>query len=318
MSKFYQALERAEQERRERRQERSAKAVGLDHPPPFSPPFPPSDRSVHSRSGTVLPAREAGMPQSDAIEAHLVSLIAPETFEAEQYRTLSYMIEQLHADANLSVIAVTSPAAGDGKTITAINLASSLTQLPGARVLLVDLDVRRPCVSANLGLERVNSRGLVDFVLDQNMPIEEVLQAYSSSKLTVILTGRAPSTPYDTLQSARLEELITEARQRYDYIVLDTPPLIPFPDCRLIERLADGFLVVVGAHRTPRRLVTEGISIIDREKVVGVVFNNDDQPVLGDHSYYDYDLSHAKGADGRPAGWFKKSFATFFRRAPKD
>ena len=300
-----------------RGQERSPEAVGLNQPPPFSPTFPPSDRSIHNRSRTVMPTREAVMSQSDSIEAHLVSLIAPETFEAEQYRALSYMIEQLHTEANLSVIAITSPAAGDGKTITAINLASSLTRLPGARVLLVDLDVRRPCISANLGLQRVNSRGLVDFVLDQNMPIEEVLQAYLSSKLTVIVTGHAPSTPYDTLQSARLEELITEARQRYDYIVLDTPPLIPFPDCRLIERLADGFLVVVGAHRTPRKLVTEGISIIDPEKVVGIVFNNDDQPVLGDYSYYDYDLSPTKDVNGRSASWFRKNLSMLVRRVLK-
>lgn len=318
MSKFYQALERAEQERLDRRQERVPEAVGPDRTPPFSPPLPPSDRSIRSRSGTGVPTREAVMPQSDAIEAHLVSLIAPETFEAEQYRTLSYMIEQLHADVNLSVIAITSPAAGDGKTITAINLASSLTRLPGARVLLVDLDIRRPCVSANLGLERVSGRGLVDFVQDQNMPLEEILQAYPPSRLTVILTGNAPSTPYDTLQSARLEELITEVRQRYDYIVLDTPPLIPFPDCRLIERLADGFLVVVGAHKTPRKLVSEGISIIDPEKVIGVVFNNDDQPMFGDYSYYNYDPLDVKGGDGKSAGWLQKSFTTFFRRAPRD
>lgn len=318
MSKFYQALERAEQERVARRQDRSPGPVGRDQPPPFPSILPPSSPAARSSGGTAAPPHDSVVSRPDTIEAHLVSLIAPETFEAEQYRTLSYMIEQLHADANLSVIAITSPAAGDGKTITAINLASSLTQLPGARVLLVDLDIRCPCVSANLGLERAHSRGLVDFVQDQTLPLEEVLRMYPSSKLTVVLTGQVPPMPYDTLQSVRLEELMSEVRQRYDYIIVDTPPLIPFPDCRLIERLVDGFLVVVGAHKTPRKLVTEGINIIDPEKVIGVVFNNDDQPVFGDYSYYSYDPSASRGTEAGTDGWFKKSFTTLFRRAPRE
>jgi len=173
MSKFYQALERAEQERTLRRQERSHETVEFDHPS-LSPVLSPTRRPTHNGSPTVTSTRESVVPP-DTIEAHLVSLIAPETFEAERYRMLAYIVEQLHADAGLSVIAVSSPAVGDGKTLTAINLASALTRLPGSRVLLVDLDIRRPRISANLGMGQQSSRGLADFIHDPNLAFEEVL-----------------------------------------------------------------------------------------------------------------------------------------------
>jgi capsular exopolysaccharide synthesis family protein len=253
----------------------------------------------------------------DTIEPHLVGLIAPETFEAEQYRALSYMIEQLHADAGLSVLAISSPAVGDGKTTTAINLASALTQLPGARVLLIDLDIRRPCISANLGVAMDGSRGLVDFIQNANISLVEVLRFYPPSKLAILFAGQVPPTPYDILNSSRLEELIEEARQSYDYVILDTPPLVPFPDCRLIERFADGVLVVVGAHKTPRKLVTDAIGTVDPEKIIGVVFNNDDQSVFGDYAYYTYDAYQSAEENPGTLGKWMNSLSSFFGRSQK-
>lgn len=317
MSKFYQALEKAEHERTMRRQgtvpEREQPGSPLPPPTMFSPSRRPS-RSEHEARPPIL---ESFSPPPESIEAHLVSLLAPDTFEAEQYRTLSYMIEQLHADAGLSVIAVSSPAVGDGKTTTAINLASALTQLPGARVLLADLDIRRPSLPISLGMEHARGRGLVDFIHDPNIALDSVLRAYPPSKLTLMLTGQVPPTPYEVLKSPRLADLIEEVRQHYDYVVLDTPPLVPFPDCRLIERLADGFLVVVGAHRTPRKLVTEALGVLDPEKIVGVVFNQDDQPALRNYSYYAYDAYHQVDAPSGTFGRLMKGVFGLFRGAAK-
>lgn len=169
MSKFYQALEKAEQERTKRRQE-SVPAQGQpEGPVSQSVVAPPLRRPSRSDLEQRPPILESFSPSPDSIEAHLVSLLAPETFEAEQYRTLSYMVEQLHADVGLSVLAVSSPAVGDGKTTTAINLASALTQLPGVRVLLADLDIRRPSLPVNLGMEHARGRGIVDFVQDPSV-----------------------------------------------------------------------------------------------------------------------------------------------------
>jgi len=318
MSKFYQALERAERERTSQRQEQLQEEGRLD-PPSGSPPvLPQPHRPIRGENGIVSPTRESGKPLPSTIEDHLVSLISPKTFEAERYRMLSYLVEQLHADAGLSVIAVSSPAVGDGKTLTAINLASALTQLPGTRVLLTDLDVRRPSIAANLGIEQPSNRGLIDFIQNQTLSFENVLHPYPPSKLTLLLSGQISSTPYDTLKSSRLEHLIEDARQNYDYVIVDTPPLIPFPDCRLIERFVDGFLVVVGAHKTPRKLVIEAIGTIDPEKIVGIVFNNDDQSAFGDYAYYSYETSTPVVENIGTFDWFKKNFSNFFHNGRKE
>jgi succinoglycan biosynthesis transport protein ExoP len=80
------------------------------------------------------------------------------------------------------------------------------------------------------------------------------------------------------LKSPRVGELLGQARSEFDYVVLDLPPLIPIPDCRIVERWIDGFLVVVAADRTPRRLVEEALAVLEPAKVLGLVFNADDGP----------------------------------------
>ena len=85
-----------------------------------------------------------------------------------------------------------------------------------------------------------------------------------------------------------------EARRHYDWLVIDTPPVVPLPDCRLIERWVDGFLVVVAAHKTPRKLLAETLNLLDPAKVVGLVFNADDRPVSGYYGYYGYGDSSRK------------------------
>ena len=110
MSKFYQALEKAEQERTRRQQDSVSEQEHAERPLAQTPVFPPIRRPFRSEHETRPPILESFSPPPDSIEAHLVSLLAPETFEAEQYRALSYIIEQLHADAGLSVLAVSSSA----------------------------------------------------------------------------------------------------------------------------------------------------------------------------------------------------------------
>jgi Mrp family chromosome partitioning ATPase len=89
--------------------------------------------------------------------------------------------------------------------------------------------------------------------------------------------GRRPSAPYEVLQSPRLGELLAAARQRYDYVVLDTPPLVAVPDCRIIGKLVDGILIVVSAHRTARKLLEEALHVTEPAKIVGLVLNGDDR-----------------------------------------
>lgn len=306
MSKFFKALERAEGERSLREQ------AGRPSAPPGI------DRLSADKVPPPEPGRAPGLAVEplDGVEEHLVSLLTPTSFEAEQYRTLRHIIEQMHKDADLHMVAVTSPAVGDGKTTTAINLAGALAQAPQARVLLLEADLRRPCMIEHLGLGDFSDRSLVDAVLDPALSLEDVVRLRPPFNLAVLPAGHSSAASYEMLKSPRLGELLEEARQRYDYIIVDTPPLVPFPDCRLIGKWIDGFLVVVSAHRTPRKLVEEALNIVDPAKIVGLVFNNDDRPVFGyrHHYYYVYDQSPNGDRMGRLSRAVKKVGSSLWRR----
>ena len=229
-------------------------------------------------------AREE-MAEPQVIDEHLVSLHAPASYEAEQYRTLAHSIELMHKDLGLHVLVVTSPTAGDGKTTTAINLAGALAQSPEARVLLVCADLRKPSVIADLGMEHPHLVGLTTAILNPEYTLTRVVE-HLRRNLSVLPAGPSPDNPFEVLKSPRLGELLQEAHQHYDYIVVDTPPLLLVPDCRIIGKWADGFLLVVAAHKTPRKLVEEALNLTDPSKLLGLVFNYDDRALPGYYTYY--------------------------------
>ncbi|MBI3084280.1 MAG: CpsD/CapB family tyrosine-protein kinase [candidate division NC10 bacterium] len=251
-------------------------------------------------SSPAVPGPEAASPAG--ANSLLVSLFAPASFEAEQYRTLRYGLEQIAKAGKFTpIVAVTSPTVGDGKTTTAINLAGALGQAPETRVLLVDADLRRPCVGDNLGIGESDAPSLADAILNPALGLDDVVRGCPPFNLSILPAGRPPAAPYEVLRSPRLGELLEAARQRYDYILVDTPPLIPVPDCRLLAKWVDGFLVVVAAHKTPRPLMAEALTVLDPAKVLGLVFNGDDRPFAGYGYAYGYSPSHRGG------GWWARA-----------
>ena len=288
MSKFFKALEQAEQERALRQQ-----GAAASRPPVAGPPV--SDTTTQETS-------------SDGVEEHLVSLLKPASFEAEQYRALRHLVEQLHKSADLSVVAVSSPTRDDGKTTTAINLAGALAQASEARVLLVDADLRGASLATHVGLDRSSRRGLVDAILDGSLTLEAVVQRRQPFNLSVLRAGRRPAAPYEVLKSPRVGELLQEARRQYDYVVLDTPPLVSIPDCRVIGKWVDGFLIVVAAHKTPRKLLEEALSVTDPAKIVGIIFNSDDRSLSG------YSYAHGRSSNGDGAGRWGRAITKKVRR----
>jgi capsular exopolysaccharide synthesis family protein len=280
MSKFFEALERAGTEQAIQTQASAPRAPADASAPP--PPPAPSRETAPPASSFFKPpvvepaarATELAANRTNRVGMHLVSLLNPRSFEAEQYRMLRHVVETLRKDTNLQVVAVTSPGVGEGKTTTAINLAGALAQSADAQVLLVDLDIRRPTVARQLGLAG-SERSLVNTLLDSRLTLERTAEYLAHFNLSVLPAGGPVVAPYELLKSPRLGTLLEEGRQRYDYIVLDTPPFIPVPDCRLITKYVDGFLTVVAAHRTPRGMLAETLALMDPAKTVGLVFNGD-------------------------------------------
>jgi capsular exopolysaccharide synthesis family protein len=309
MSKFAKALEQAQRDRALRAQPVPAPPAPPPPPtespvPPVAPPPsspPPSRPPPSSSAPRRIPApRRRGAVPTEEVDSHLVSLVAPAGLEAEQYRALRHLVEQRHTDGDMSVIAVSSPGVGDGKTTTAINLAGALAQASDATVLLVEADLRRPSIGRLLGFEDSHSVGLVDAILDPRMTLADIVQPRPPYNLNVVLAGQTPASPYEVLQSPRLGALLDQAREQYRYIVMDTPPLAPVQDCRVVARWVDGIVLVVAADRTPRALLEAALDTLEPGKVLGIVFNGYDHLFSRRHArhyvgYYAEPESQKKG-----------------------
>jgi capsular exopolysaccharide synthesis family protein len=224
------------------------------------------------------------VPTSRALAEQLVSLVAPQCATADRYRALRYSIESLRSQTGLPVVAVTSPDAGDGKTVTVLNLAGAFAQAEDARVLVVDADLRKPSVSTYLGLDP-RLPGLSRALRDPDVELAALAHRVEPFNLWVVPAGPPDPSPGERLSSPALRSLIQQARRTFDYVLIDTPPAL-LPDCRLIGRLVDGFLVIATAHKTRRALLAQALDEVGPSKVLGVVLNRDDRPRARYYGYY--------------------------------
>ena len=220
---------------------------------------------------------------TNRIDSRLVTLTAPETFAAERYQGLRLKIEQMRQKSELRVIAVTSPGAGDGKTVTSINLAGVLARDSSMRVLLIDADLRRSSVSAQLGLE-TGAPGLADLIARSPKPLSALIKHPEVCGFDLLPAGSSAMSVQALFRSDRFAKVLDEARGLYDYVLLDTPPLAPVFDAAVLARAVDGVIMVVAADKTPRRLLAVALDLLDPAKVIGIVFNNDNSPLFGYHA----------------------------------
>jgi capsular exopolysaccharide synthesis family protein len=212
------------------------------------------------------------------LDDHLVSLLEPASHAAEQYRAVRLAIETFRHERGTRTVAITSPGRGDGRTITALNLAGALAQAPDARVVLVEADLRHPGVARALGLPAV--RGLSTYLLDPSMGVDAVVSRPGGVAFAIVPAGTASSMPYELLKSPRLAALLAALRDSFDYVVLDTPPALSYPDVGIVRNLVDGFVVVVRANRTPREMLRDCMNMIGRERGLGLIFNDDERSTV--------------------------------------
>jgi succinoglycan biosynthesis transport protein ExoP len=224
-----------------------------------------------------------------AIDPRLVTLTAPDTFAAERYQGLRLKLEQLRAEKALRVIAVTSPGAGDGKTLTSINLAGVLARESDAKILLIDADLRRSSVSMQLGID-AGTAGLADLIAGSKTSLADLIRRPDTCGFDVLPAGSSSRSVQKLFRAERFTQIIAEARERYDYVLLDTPPLVPVYDAAVLARQVDGVILVVAAAKTPRKLLGAALDLLDASKVIGLVFNDDTSPLFGysDRAYRPY------------------------------
>lgn len=212
------------------------------------------------------------------LDDHLVSLLEPTSHAAEQYRAVRLAIETFRHERGTRTVAITSPGRGDGRTITALNLAGALAQAPDARVVLVEADLRHPGVGRALGLPA--ARGLSTYLLDTGMAVDAVVSRPGGVAFAAVPAGAASSMPYELLKSPRMAGLLAALRDRFDYVVLDTPPALPYPDVGILRDLVDGFVVIIRANRTPRETLRDCMNVVGRQRSLGLIFNDDERSTV--------------------------------------
>ena len=218
---------------------------------------------------------------SSKVDKRVVSLTAPASMEAEQYQALRLKLEHLQRERNVRLIGVTSPGAQDGKTLTAINLAAALAGGSNARVLLVEADLRRPSISRYLGLAGRARPGLAELVAEPQRSLADVIERHDQFGFDTMVAGAADTPVHQIFRTPRLQAILTELRQRYDYVIVDTPPIGPVSDCALLARWLDGLVVIVTAHKTPRKQLENALNMLEGAPVLGIIFNRDDNARAG-------------------------------------
>jgi tyrosine-protein kinase Etk/Wzc len=205
---------------------------------------------------------------------------------AEAYRTLRTNVTFVGAERPVQLLALTSPGPGEGKSTTAANLAVALA-LGGHKTLLIDADLRRPLLHRAFGL--VHEPGLTD-VLVGRAAAREAIRPDVIERLDVLPAGSSPPNPSELLGSDAMHALIAEVRQNYDYIVVDTPPVLPVTDATVISTVADATILAIRSGETEETSATRALDQLKRvnARIAGVVLNGVDTRRDRHYTYYKY------------------------------
>lgn len=225
--------------------------------------------------------------EKDMVDRHIISIKEPGSATAEEYKKLRARIFTNTEKEFLNCIQVTSAFEGEGKTVTALNLAATIAQGIDHTVLLVDADLRRPSVHSYLGMQPRN--GLSEY-LQSKATLPEVLVKTGIGKLVVLPAGNPPENPAELLASEKMKELVYELKHRYRdrYVIFDSPPLLTTADSQYLKNYIDGVLFVVQAARTPAGAASQAVALLNGARVFGTVFNNVPRYLFKQGSYYGY------------------------------
>ena len=204
-------------------------------------------------------------------EHPLVAADHPDSQAAEALRRLRTNLQFVGDGSECETIVVTSSIAGEGKSILSVNLATSMADA-GARVMLVDANLRRPAVASYLDVEAQDG---LSSVLTGRAELDDVVQPWRDSSLSVLPSGPIPPNPSELLGSAAMYELLNRLTSSYDVVLIDTPPLLPVTDATVLTKMAGGALVVVGADRLRRGQLNDSLANLETAgaHVYGVVLN---------------------------------------------
>lgn len=257
MGNIYEALRRAELEQ-----------PGID--PliqqtcyPYAVPQPLT--SVPVTLDQVAPLQPAA-----AMDARLVAIMDGKCLGAEQFRVLSIRLIDLQNQSAVKKILVTSSTSGEGKSVIAANLAASLARNAQQKVLLLGGDLR--CLALNRLLGCNGLPGLSDYLLGDG-PLTNYLYRVDPLPLWFMPGGSSSIQALQLLESARLKELLDVLASAFDWVIVDSSPLLPLADSIVWARMVDGTLIVVREGKTPKKLLQKAVESLGRASLLGIVVN---------------------------------------------
>ncbi len=245
-----------------------------------------ASRAVGATLDAAGATRTAGFVSYDVsaarVEPHLVAISQPRSAYCEQFRSLRTRILQAGERLQMRAFVITSSGVGEGKTLTALNLAWLLAQSEGVRALIIDSDLRQPCATDYLGIDA--PVGLSE-VLGGEVSLQQAIVRLDPAGLYLLPGGRARDDVAEMLSGPTFARVITEARRMFDYIIIDAPPLGIFTDASVLISRADAALLVVRAGKTRYSQIEKLLEQLPKERVLGVILNRtEDQP--DPSSYY--------------------------------
>jgi protein-tyrosine kinase len=220
------------------------------------------------------------VPISLSRDSRLVSLSEKESLGAEKFRVLAVRLRQIQQGRHLKKMLITSTIPEEGKSTVSGNLAVTLARRKQQKVLLLDGDLRRPVLAREFGLAHL--AGLSECLQGEARPITNIFHL-DGAGLWFLPAGKPPENPLDLMQSGRLLEVLEQLTAWFDWIIIDSPPILPLADASVWARLADGVLLVAREGTTQKRQLQRGLEALDQSKLLGMVLNS---CTNADHSNY--------------------------------
>jgi len=274
MSRIYRALEKAEEEKRQNVKEEPSLKV-FEEKVVLKKEAPTLKFPEEKIETLVLPSKEETP----------ILIVTPQSFAGEEFRKLKTQIFHRLPNPPCSIL-VTSATPEEGKTMVSVNLAITISKEIHGKTILIDGDLRKP--SIHLAKSK-NSKGLSNYLSD-GTPLSEILVNSGIENLQIMTAGHPTNKPSELIGSKKMGELLKSLNKLGDntYILIDSPPIISTTEPTILSKIVDGIILVVRADRTPRETIQRAVKSIDRQKIIGIVFNQIDLKPSHYYSKYYY------------------------------
>jgi len=242
------------------------------------------------------------LPIALAPNSRFVCLSEEESLAAEKFRFLGVRLRQLQQASRLKKLLITSTIPEEGKSVVAGNLAITLARMKQQRVLLLEGDLRRPLLAARFGLRKLP--GLSEWLRSEPGAITNIYHLEEAG-IWFLPAGKPPENPLELMQAGRLPELMEQLSAWFDWIVIDSPPVLPLADTTVWARAADGVLLITREGTTQKRQLERGLKVLQESNLLGVVVNSSSST---DHkNYYQRYAQVSRHKTARPPSNFESS-----------